>query len=131
MKFIRYHNSPPYNPSASYTTLRDEMDRLFTAAFPQLSEFQRNGVVGGDFPVDLYQEKEAFIVRAELPGFRKEDLAVEVAEGILTVTGHQKNEAPVDAEKKTVATTQERKVTRSVSLPDHLQVEKIEATYEN
>jgi len=96
------------------------MDRLFDAAFPPLDLLQR------DFPVDLYQEKDALVVRAELPGFKKEDLSVEVADGILTVTGHQKATA-TDAETQS---TQERKVSRAISLPDHLQVDKIQATYE-
>jgi HSP20 family protein len=131
MKLIRYHNSPLYNPSASHATLRDEMDRLFDAAFPALSTLQRDGFFGNwqdEFPVDLYQEKNAFVVRAELPGFKKEDLAVEVADGLLTVTGHQKTEATTDTEKKA---TQERKVSRSIALPEHVQVDKIQATYES
>jgi len=130
MKLVRYHNSPLYNPSVSHTTLRDEMDRLFDVAFPALSTLQRDGFFDnwqGEFPVDLYQEKDAFVVRAELPGFRKEDLSVEVADGILTVTGHQKTEVTADKEKKS---TQERKVSRSISLPEHLQADKITANYE-
>jgi HSP20 family protein len=119
MKLIRYHNSPLYNPSVSHTHLRDEMDRLFDVAFPSTRQ--------NELPVDLYQEKDAFVVRAELPGFKKEDIAVEVADGILTVTGHQKSEATTGEEKKS---TQERKVSRSISLPEHVQVDKIQATYE-
>jgi HSP20 family protein len=134
MKLIRYQNSPLYNPSGSYTNLRDEMDRLFDVAFPALSTLQREGFFGdlqGQFPVDVYQEKEAVVVRAELPGFRKEDLEVEVADGVLTITGHQKTEAKVGEEKSKGVTTQERKVSRAISLPDHLTLDKIQATYEN
>jgi len=129
MKLIRYQNSPLYNPADSFTTLRDEMDRLFDVAFPALSSFQRgNGFdLQGQFPVDLYQDKDAFTVRAELPGFRKEDISVEVADGILTVTGHQKTDKK---EKESVA-TQERRVSRAISLPEHLKLDKIHATYEN
>src|SRR5580658_119991 len=94
MKLIRYQNSPLYNPADSFTTLRDEMDRLFDVAFPAFSSLHRDGGVfddwQGEFPIDLYQDKDAYVVRAELPGFRKEDLNVEVADGILTVTGHEK-----------------------------------------
>jgi HSP20 family protein len=131
MKFIRYQNTPLFNAAVSYPSLRNEMDRLFDVAFPTLN-FQREGFFGdwqGDFPVDLYQEKDAFIVRAELPGFRKEDITVEVEDGTLTVTGHAKSETKTDDKKP--ATTQERKVSRAISLPEHLQVDKIQATYEN
>lgn len=134
MKLIRYQNSPVYQPSASYTNLRDEMDRLFDVAFPALSTFQREGFFGdlqGQFPIDLYQEKDSVVVRAELPGFRKEDLEVEVADGVLTIAGHQKTEAKGDQHKANGVTTQERRVSRAISLPDHLTLDKIQATYEN
>lgn len=135
MKLIRYHNSPLYTPAASYPSLRDEMDRLFDVAFPALSSLQHDGFFGdwqGEFPVDLYQDKNAFTVRAELPGFRKEGLSVEVADGILTVSGHQKTEAKSDQKDKEAATPmQERRVSRAISLPENLDLEKIQAAYEN
>jgi HSP20 family protein len=135
MKFIRYQNSPLYNPLTNYSSLRDEMDRLFDVAFPTLSLFQRNGGFGdrrGEFPVDLYQEKDAFIVRAELPGFRKEEINVEVADGTLTITGFRKTETKSDSsDKETGTTTQERQVSRTITLPEHLKFEQIAATYES
>ena len=135
MKLMRYHNSPLLTPAASYPSLRDEMDRLFDVAFPTLSSLQHDGLFGnweGEFPVDLYQDKDAVTVRAELPGFRKEDISLEVADGILTVTGHQKMETKPDKKDKEAATTmQERRVSRAISLPEHLNLEKIQARYEN
>ena len=133
MKLIRYQTSPRYTPALSYPSLREEMDRLFDVAFPALSSLQQDGFFGewqGEFPVDLYQDKDAFTVRAELPGFRKEDISVEVANGILTVTGHQKTEGKSDQKDK-ATTTQERRVSRSISLPEQLNLDKIQAAYEN
>ena len=135
MKLIRYQNSPLYHPGTGYATLRDEMDRLFDAAFPTLSSLQHDGLFNdwtGEFPIDLYQDKDAFTVRAELPGFRKEDLGVELADGILTITGHQKTETKGEKkDKETAVATQERRVSRAISLPEHLLVDKIHAAYEN
>jgi HSP20 family protein len=133
MNIIRYQKSPLYTPS-SYPNLLDEMDRLFDAAFPALSSFQRgNGFSGsGQFPVDLYQDKNAFTVRAELPGFRKEDISVDLADGILTLTGHQKAETESGEKAKAAsATLQERHVSRAVTLPENVDLDKIRAAYEN
>ena len=133
MKLIRYQTSPLFTPATSYPTLRDEMDRLFDVAFPALSSLQRDGLFGdwdGEFPVDLYQDKDAFTVRAELPGFRKEDISVEVADGILTVTGHQKTASDKKG-KENATTIQERRVSRAIALPENLVLDKIQATYEN
>ncbi len=135
MKIIRYQNTPLFSPASNFTSLRDEMDRLFDAAFPALSTLQREGYPGegpGEFPIDLYREKSTFVVRAELPGFRREDLSVEVADGLLTVTGHQKTESAAESEKKEKnIATQERRVSRSISLPEQVQVDQITARYEN
>ena len=135
MKLIRYQTSPLFTPASSYPTLRDEMDRLFDVAFPALSSLQHDGFFGdwqGEFPVDLYQDKEGFTLRAELPGFRKEDIGVEVADGILTVTGHQKTQTASEKEKANTATAvQERRVSRAISLPENLALDKIQAAYEN
>jgi HSP20 family protein len=113
MRLIRY-KTPTYAPAA-YPSLLDEMDRLFEAAFP-------NGGFDwkGQFPIDLYKDTDAFVVRAELPGFRKEDLAIDLADGVLTITGTQKTEGQPDVN-----------VTRSVALPENIDVEKITAAYEN
>jgi HSP20 family protein len=135
MQLIRYQTSPLFTPSANYPNLRDEMDRLFDVAFPALSSLQRDGFFGGwqgEFPVDLYQDKNSFTVRAELPGFRKEDISVEVADGLLTLTGHQKTEPKSEQKGHTNGTaTQERRVSRAISLPENLDVEKIHAAFEN
>jgi len=135
MKLIRYQKLPLYNPITSFTGLRDEMDRLFDVAFPALSSLQRDRFLGDwqdEFPIDLYQEKDAFVVRAELPGFRKEDLTVEITDGILTVTGHQRTESKPDKKgKESNGAIEEQQVSRSISLPDHVAVDKIKANYEN
>jgi len=119
MRLIRY-KTPTYTPAA-YPSLLDEMDRLFEAAFP-------NGGFDwkGQFPIDLYKDNDAFVVRAELPGFRKEDLAIDLADGVLTITGTQKTETKPGTEP-----AQERRVTRAVALPENIDVAKIAAAYEN
>jgi HSP20 family protein len=127
MKIIRYQTSPLYSPAANYPTLRDEMDRLFEVAFPMLGSLQH-----GDFPMDLYQSKDGFTVRAEVPGFRKEDISAEVADGILTVTAHQKADGTKEGEtSQTGVAVQERRLSRAISLPENLDLDKIQAGYEN
>jgi HSP20 family protein len=137
MKFIRYQTTPLYTPSVSYPTLRDEMDRLFDVAFPALDTFQRGGLFGEfqrEFPVDLYQGKDGYTVRAELPGFRKEDVAADVSDNTLTITAHQKAAAVGEGETKDKPAPdakQERRFSRAIALPENLDLDKIQASYEN
>jgi HSP20 family protein len=128
MRFIHYHNSPTYQAPVRFNNLRDEIDRLFDAAFQAPTARAFFHPAENDFPVDLYQDKNAYIVRAELPGFRKEDVSVEVEDAVLTVTGHRRSEAK---ESEIQSATQEQKISRSITLPDDVSPDKIEARYEN
>ncbi len=130
MKLIRYQTSPLFTPS-HYPTLRDEMDRLFDVAFPALSSLHRINDWQGAFPVDLYQDKTGVTVRAEVPGFRKEDIAVEVENDVLTVTAYQKTETKSDQKENAKDATQERRFSRAIALPENLDLNKIHAVYEN
>ncbi len=127
MNIIRYQVPSLLTPAAPVSDLRDEMERLFDIAFPTLSRFQRGGGWAQEIPLDMFQDKDAFYARLEVPGFSKENLSLEVENGVVTVTAHLKTEAK--AEKS--ATTQEQRVTRSFAVPNHADVERISARQEN
>jgi len=42
--------------------------------------------------VDLFDEKDNFVVRAELPGLKKEDIDISYEDGALTISGERKEE---------------------------------------
>ena len=44
-------------------------------------------------PVDILESKDAYLIRAELPGMKKEDFNLEVNDGTLTLSGERKAEA--------------------------------------
>jgi HSP20 family molecular chaperone IbpA len=61
-----------------WSGLEAEMDRLFASAL---------GADGpATFPVDVYADASATHVRAALPGCRREDLRIELADGQLTLS---------------------------------------------
>ena len=117
MNLIRYNPTCSYVPTFNHGNLLDELDRLFDVGNP--ARF-------GDFPVDIYQDKDAVTVRAELPGFRKEDLQANVADDVLTITGH----FTTGDEKKDAPKT-ETSVERRIALPENLNYQKVAAAYEN
>lgn len=125
MKLIRFKTSTPYLPTFNHSTLLDEMDRLFQMGIPAVTR-GGSGTYGG-FPIDLYQDKDSVIVRSELPGFRKEDLRVQVADDALTISGHFAR----DEAKEKDAVQAEASVERAISLPENLDYEKVSASYEN
>ncbi len=77
------------------------------------------------FPVELREDKDNTFVRAELAGVNKADIALEIADGNLTITVTRKTPG-VDGQPETAT-----KFTRSVSLNDTVQTDKVTASYEN
>jgi len=73
------------------TSLRDEIDRLFEAP---LSELARSSQLhsGWTPAFDVYEDKDNFYVRAELPGMRREDIDLSMHNGSLSIYGERKSD---------------------------------------
>ncbi|MBA3848521.1 MAG: heat-shock protein Hsp20 [Opitutus sp.] len=97
-----------------WSGLESEVDRLFETALAELATPS-----APRFPVDLYEDKDNVCVRAELPGVTREAINLELVENYLTLTATRK-----DGE-------QEFTLTRSVSLPENVQTDKVTAALEN
>jgi len=108
--------------------LRDELDRLFESP---LLEFPRTSqLLNGWSPaVDYYEDKDSFIVKAELPGMKREDIQVSLNDGALTLSGERKSEGKYD---DSDAHRTERffgRFQRSLVLPKAVKVDKVAAQY--
>jgi len=42
--------------------------------------------------LDLYEEKDRIVVKAELPGMTKDDIQISITDNILTIKGEKKKE---------------------------------------
>ena len=79
--------------------------------------------------VDISEEDTAVLLTAELPGVSKDDVKVELKDGVLTLSGEKKSE---HKEEKNGFYRSERvygSFTRSFTVPETLDAEKIEAEY--
>jgi HSP20 family protein len=79
--------------------------------------------------LDVQEDKDNFTVRVELPGLKREDIDVSLADGALTITGERKFET---VEEGTEVHRQERyfgKFSRSIALPTEVAADKITAQY--
>jgi len=129
MRLIRYQHPRSLLPRASYVNpwanFEDEIDRVMNSAF---SDFlgELNPADTWNRPrADLYEDKDNFFFRAELPGLKKDDIHVELGDGVLTVSGTRKSfAADGQAERAT-------EFSRSVSLPARVQDGAISARYED
>jgi HSP20 family protein len=65
-----------------------EVDRLFDAFFGQSDRGSRRWVP----PMDLVEADDHFVLKADLPGLSDDDVAIEVQDGTLKISGERKEE---------------------------------------
>ena len=83
-----------------FTSLRQTVDRLFDDSFFRDSFFRTPGRLmdEGTLPVDISETEGALVVRASLPGFQKEDIEVNVNDGVLSIKGQHSEAHEVQGE---------------------------------
>jgi HSP20 family protein len=111
-----------------WTGLESEINRVFASALADIG-----GTPSHRFPVDLYEDKANTYVRAELPGINRDDINVEMVDGCLTIAATRKTPANPSTGSGQVADQAEQafSFTRSVSINDEVQADKVSAAYEN
>jgi len=130
MSLIRYQapqlsNWPSFDRLSS---LRNDLDRLFDLSWSG----RDSGLFSGWSPaLDVFDEKDHFVVNAELPGMKKEEIELSFQDGVLSISGERKQST-----EKTEGETyrSERyfgKFQRSVTLPVAVDSSKISASYKD
>ncbi len=82
-------------------------------------------------PVDILESKDAYLIRAELPGMKKEDFNLEVNDGTLTLSGERKSEALTDGVEYHRSERVNGKFARSFYLPRTVKQDGIKANYQD
>jgi HSP20 family protein len=117
-------------PGFELNRLRREIDRLFEEPFGFLAP--STGFFEGWTPaVDIYEDKDKYTVKAELPGMKKEDIDVSLDGNTLTISGERKEEQEKKEEEGYRSERFFGRFQRSVTLPATVQANKIEAAYKD
>ena len=121
MKLMQYKR-----PSVAWPTfgrlanLQDELDRLFESP-----------LTGWAPALDVHEDKDSFSIRVELPGMRREDIAVSLQDGALVISGERKEEKVTEG---TEVHRQERfygRFSRALTLPSAVAGDKVKAQYKD
>src|SRR2546425_114674 len=74
------------------TNLGDEIDRLFEAPLAELARTSQ--LLSGWTPaLDIFEDKDNLVVKAELPGMKKEEIEISLHDGSLSISGERKSES--------------------------------------
>jgi HSP20 family protein len=110
----------------------EEMRRHMSGLFKSpMFESIEDSLLGIDWSpsVDAYEEGGGFVVKADLPGVKKEDVTVSVDAGVLTIAGKRHEEREREGTRYFTAERFTGAFSRSFALPKGVKVDEIEAQY--
>ena len=135
MNIIRYHTPSAsrslFGPLTRLSALNDEMDRLFQTPFFGRGAEENDALAGWTPAVDFLQDKDRFVLRAELPGLRREDIHVSLHEDVLTLSGERRQEKSADERGNLRSERFYGRFERRLTLPVRVDAERVSAHYED
>jgi HSP20 family protein len=130
MRLMRYQRPDvsTWSPFDQLTNLRDEINRLFDSPSTNGGSDAFNAWTPA---LDVYEDKDNLVVRAELPGMKKEDIDISFHENIVTISGERKNEKKYDGAETSREERFFGRFTRSFQLPKTVDASKVKAIYKD
>ncbi len=116
----------------------NEMDRFFDrmlrafVPWPRHYSWRRQPFLCSDdwLPsIDVMDGDEKIVVRADLPGLKREDIDVVVENDMLIIRGHRQEEKEIDEKYYRQSERMTGDFYRSIKLPEGVDADSIEATY--
>jgi HSP20 family protein len=106
----------------------DLFDRFFED-FRLPSLFSEEGTFEPAF--DVSETEKELIVKAEVPGMKKEDISIDLSNGLLTVKGEKKHEKKKEHENYHCVERRYGTFLRTMRLPVEVDTDKVDATYKD
>src|SRR5579862_4805481 len=119
-----------WDPFRDLNALQHRMNRLFEE---QYGGGREESLTAGAFvpPVDIYEDEHSIQLKLEVPGVDEKDLDIRVENNTLTVSGERKFEKEEKEENFHRVERRYGSFTRSFTLPNTVDAEKVSADYTN
>ena len=124
-----------WDPFREFARLQDRMNRVFADTYGRSSASGDEGLMtGGEWvpPVDIFENgNHELVLKAELPDMTREDIAITVDNGTLSIRGEKRLSSEVKEEQFHRIERRYGTFSRSFSLPQTVDTEKVGAEYRN
>ena len=125
-----------WSPFKEFTDLQREMDSLFDEFFGRRALPSRiaksSRAYGVHFPpVDVCEKADEIVIKAGIPGVKKEDLEVTLLENTLTIKGQRSKDTEVREEDYYYLEQHYGSFSRSITFPVELDPEGMKASYKD
>ena len=128
----------PWRPFMDLTRWEREMDRMRADFFGRRGRpwwpdrwFRTDELDVRAPAVDVFEEKDDIVVKAEIPGMEKDNIEVNLADHRLTIKGEKKKEDEVKEEDYYRAERSYGSFLRTLDLPKDVRADKVKASFKN
>lgn len=119
-----------WRPWDEFSSLRRDMNRMMDSFIRGVEkEDELSGVWSPD--VDVKETPDEFIITAELPGMKKDDLKITIQENVLNILGEKRREEEVKGMTYHRVERVYGQFTRSFTLPGVVDASKINAVFKD
>jgi HSP20 family protein len=136
--------APWVDPFAHLRRFNEEFDRVFSGfgfgrglAFPNFEAFElpkRLGEMANPIwspQVEVLEREGMIVVRADLPGVAKDDVSVEIEDGVVAISGERKTQTEEKREKYFRSERSYGSFCRSFRLPDGADASRAKASFKD
>ena len=122
----------PWNPFTEVDEMERRMSEIFERPFlPSIWRRLPIEQMTWAPAIDVFEKGDKFVVKAEVPGMKEDDIHVSVEGDVLTIKGEKKTELEVKEEDYYRSERSYGSFFRSIALPSTVDASKIEADYDN
>ena len=128
----------PWRPFMDLTRWEGDMDRMMGDFFGRRARpwwperwFRGEELEVRAPVVDLFEEKDDIVVKAELPGMDKDNVDVNLTDHTLTIKGEKKKEEEVKEENYYRSERSYGSFLRTLELPREVHADKVKASFKN
>jgi HSP20 family protein len=124
-------NVVKWNPFRELEDMQTRLNRYFNEGVPRRGE--ADGPFFSDWApaVDIEETDQEYLIKAELPDIRKEEVKVQVLEGVLTIEGERKREKEEKGKRYHKVERAYGKFVRQFALPTQVEADKVKAEFKD
>ncbi|MGM0568691.1 MAG: Hsp20/alpha crystallin family protein [Elusimicrobiota bacterium] len=133
MAMVPWRKKSEWDPFRELETLHDRMNQLFDLSLSRAPESEKNlpGELDWVPALDVKEERDRIIVKAELPGLKKEDVNISLEDNTLVINGEKKHEEKKEDKGYYYRECSYGSFQRAVNLPAKVKDEKVDASYKD
>jgi HSP20 family protein len=122
-----------WDPFKEFDELQNRLSTLFGRAAARRQDGGNEAMTVAEWSplVDITEDDKEYLIKAELPEVRKEDVKVTVENGVLTITGERKFEKEEKGKKYHRVERAYGNFVRSFALPDDADANKVNAEFKD